>query len=100
MFSKPTLPVEIDFQPKDESGDNNDSLFNDDADDDPFNPKDMDNMSSDDCGGHWNSEKMIQHAATMFNIRKQIHKTAIINISKQQKKDKFYYDKKHSDPKV
>ena len=94
MFSKPTLPVEIDFQPKDESWD-----INDDADDDPFNPKDMD-MSSDDCGGHWNSEKMIQHAATMFNIRKQIHKTAIINKSKQQKKDKFYYDKKHSDPKV
>ena len=48
----------------------------------------------------WDPEEIIQYAEKMGELRKNIYDKAKRNIDAAQKKDKFYYDQKHSDPRV
>ena len=48
----------------------------------------------------FSSDDITEKAAVMFELKQRIHKTAIDNIHKAQEKYKYYYDKKHNDPKV
>lgn len=93
MLSKPILPIEVKYQLKND----NEASGCDDEDDDGRGEEDNDGH---DDPFNWNPEKVLQHAQSMFNIKKKIQETARKNISEQQKKDKLYYDKKHFDLKV
>ena len=59
---------------------------------------------AEDDGNHlnisWDPEEIIQYAEKMGELRKNIYDKAKRNIDAAQKKDKFYYDQKHSDPRV
>ena len=48
----------------------------------------------------WDPDEILQYAARMGELRKNIYDKAQRNIDAAQKKDKFYYDQKHSDPRV
>ena len=78
-YRKPKLPVEMEFgkltEKPTEDGDN------------------LQNVS-------WDPEELLQYAAKMGELRKNIYDKAKRNIDAAQKKDKFYYDQKHSDPRV
>ncbi len=45
----------------------------------------------------WDTEDILEHAAKMGELRKTIYDKAKRNLDAAQKKDKFYYDRKHSD---
>ena len=48
----------------------------------------------------WDPDKLFEHAEMMTALKEKIYEKAKSNIDEAQRKDKFYYDKKHSDPKV
>ena len=62
-----------------------DSLASTSVKEDPFN---------------WSPEIIIERAAAIFKLKEIIYDKATANIKKSQKKDQFYYNKKHPDPKV
>ena len=78
IFRKPKLPIEMEYQGRD----------NDDLTSEGDEPLD------------WNPESLLEHAKMMFRLKEKIYKRAGMNIKQAQQKDKIYYDKKHSDPKV
>ena len=45
----------------------------------------------------WDPDEIVKHAAKV-SIKEKIYQKAGQNITRAQKKDKEYYDKKHSDP--
>ena len=45
-------------------------------------------------------ETLLEHAKKMFELKQSIHQKAATNITEAQRKDKLYYDKKHSDSRV
>ena len=49
---------------------------------------------------NWNTECVLECAKTMSHLKEKIYETASSNIKRAQEKDKFYYDKKHSNSKV
>ena len=48
----------------------------------------------------WDPEKLFEHSEMMTQLKKKIYDTAKSNIDEAQRKDKYYYDQKHADPKV
>ena len=48
----------------------------------------------------WNPDEIVHHATKMVQIKKMIPETTMSNIEKAQQKDKFYYDRKHSNEQV
>lgn len=78
-FRKPKLPIEMEYtcqtQDDDETSEGEDTYA-------------------------WNPEQLLQHAKAMFQLKEKIYQRVKTNIDMAQKKDKFYYDKKHSDPRV
>ena len=48
----------------------------------------------------WDAEIIVHHADKMSKVKEAIHGKALANIGEAQKKDKFYYDKKHADNRV
>ena len=48
----------------------------------------------------WNPDEIVHHATKMIHSKKMITETTMSNIEKAQQKDKFYYDRKHSNEQV
>lgn len=65
-----------------------------------YQSKDDDSAPEGDDPLDWNPDDLLKHAKTMFQLKERIYEQAGTNIKEAQRKDKMYYDKKHSDPKV
>ena len=48
----------------------------------------------------WDADTILQHAEAMATLKERMFDKAKSNIDRAQEKDKEYYDKKHSDPRV
>ena len=48
----------------------------------------------------WDAELLLKHSEVMSRLKAKIFEKAKANIDDAQKKDKEYYDMKHSDPRV
>ena len=75
MYRKPKLPVEMEFE------------NTEDDDDSPLNT-------------NWDPAEILEHAAKMGELKESIYNKAKKNIDAAQKRDKYYYDRKHSDERV
>lgn len=64
-----------------------------------FKPADSEPAAGDDPV-EWDPDKLFEHAEKMTALKEKIYEKAKSNIDEAQRKDKFYYDQKHSDPKV
>ena len=49
---------------------------------------------------NWDPEELLEHAAKMGELKKNIYDKVKKNIDAAQKRDKYYYDQKHSDQRV
>ena len=72
LLSKPILPIEVKYQLKND----NEASGCDDEDDDGSGEEDNDGH---DDPFNWNPEKVLQHAQSMFNIKRQQEKTSVSN---------------------
>lgn len=77
---KPKLPIEMEFRPADEE------------------PTDKEPAAEGDSM-EWDPQKLLEHAEMMTRLKEKIYEKAKVNIDEAQRKDKLYYDRKHSDPK-
>ena len=48
----------------------------------------------------WNPDEIVHHATKMLQIMNLITETTMSNIEKAQQKDKFYFNRKHSNEQV
>ena len=47
----------------------------------------------------WDPQKLLEHAEMMTRLKEKIYEKVKVNTDEAQRKDKLYYDRKHSDPK-
>ena len=66
----------------------------------PKLPIEMEGKQSVNDENSWDPDDILRDAAAMSNLKEKIYATAKGNIDKAQQKDKYYYDKKHSDMRV
>ena len=56
--------------------------------------------STDEDPPEWDPDELLEYAEKMGQLKERIFEKAKANIDEAQKKDKQYYDRKHSNPEV
>ena len=105
-YRKPKLPIDMEYAMS--STGNGDGARNDESDGDvhsgdgncEIQKSKNTSMEGPSSTYEGNPNEIVHHATKMLHIKKMITETSMSNIEKAQQKDKFYYDRKHSNEQV